>query len=413
MNEENASWKDHLSEFAQTFFDANPQPFQVYRADGVLLGVNQAHERMWGIKREKWVGTYNPLEDPQILKQSFPELFQRALAGETVSGEPLLYDAAVIRPEEAEAKTLWVRTTLFPLPDESGKITKIGVTGADVTEEIEKNRAIEAAEARLRDSEKDLRIFQAVVENAPDGFSIGNLKGDITYSNRSYNDLLGHEDSVGLNMNDVAAPEEETRLAEITRILEEKGAWVGVYHYKRKDGSTFVGQTSSFIVADEQGKPQAMATIVRDITEQRQAEEERTQLQQQIIEAQKASLRELSTPLMPLANRVVAMPLVGSIDSRRAQDVMETLLQGVADYHATVAILDITGVQVVDTQVANTLVRTAQAVKLIGAQVVITGIGPAMAQTLVQLGADLSGIVTRGSLQAGIEYALGRSHTNV
>jgi anti-anti-sigma regulatory factor len=86
-------------------------------------------------------------------------------------------------------------------------------------------------------------------------------------------------------------------------------------------------------------------------------------------------------------------------------------LQGVADYHATVAILDITGVQVVDTQVANTLVRTAQAVKLIGAQVVITGIGPAMAQTLVQLGADLSGIVTRGSLQAGIEYALGKSHT--
>lgn len=202
VKDENTAWKDHLPEFAQTFFDANPQPFQVYRADGLLLGINQAHEKMWGIKREKWVGTYNPLEDPQVANQGFSQLFQRAVAGETVSGEPLIYDATVFRPDETVAKTLWVRTTLFPIPDESGEITKVGVLGSDVTEEIEKNRAIEAAEARLRDSEKDLRIFQAVVENAPDGFSIGNLKGDITYSNKSYNDLLGHEDSVGLNMND-------------------------------------------------------------------------------------------------------------------------------------------------------------------------------------------------------------------
>jgi anti-anti-sigma regulatory factor len=85
---------------------------------------------------------------------------------------------------------------------------------------------------------------------------------------------------------------------------------------------------------------------------------------------------------------------------------MESLLEGVAHHQAETAILDITGVSVVDTQVANALIQAAQAVKLLGAQVVLTGIGPAMAQTLVGLGADLSSIVTRGNLQSGIAYAI-------
>ncbi|MDT9046821.1 STAS domain-containing protein, partial [Escherichia coli] len=86
--------------------------------------------------------------------------------------------------------------------------------------------------------------------------------------------------------------------------------------------------------------------------------------QEQLIQAQQAALRELSTPLIPLDDGVVAMPLIGAIDSVRAQQVIETLLEGVSVHHARVAILDITGVSVVDTQVANGLIRAAQAVKL-------------------------------------------------
>jgi rsbT co-antagonist protein RsbR len=86
--------------------------------------------------------------------------------------------------------------------------------------------------------------------------------------------------------------------------------------------------------------------------------------------------------------------------------VLETLLEGVAENHASAVILDITGVQVVDTQVANAILRAAQAVKLLGAQVIITGIRPEVAQTLVTLGADLSSIITRSTLQSGIAYAL-------
>jgi anti-anti-sigma regulatory factor len=100
------------------------------------------------------------------------------------------------------------------------------------------------------------------------------------------------------------------------------------------------------------------------------------------------------------------MPLLGTIDSQRAQMVMETLLEGVAQNQATLAILDITGVPVVDTQVAQALVSAARAVRLLGAQVMLTGIQPQIAQTLVHLGVDLGGISTRGSLQSGILDAL-------
>jgi rsbT co-antagonist protein RsbR len=100
------------------------------------------------------------------------------------------------------------------------------------------------------------------------------------------------------------------------------------------------------------------------------------------------------------------MPLVGTIDSQRAQQVMEALLEGISAYRATTVIIDITGVRVVDTQVAQALLQSAQAARLLGAQVFLTGIQPQIAQTLVGLGVDLSGIQTQGSLQAGIASAL-------
>ncbi len=132
--------------------------------------------------------------------------------------------------------------------------------------------------------------------------------------------------------------------------------------------------------------------------EQRTAELERMQQER---------LRELSTPLIPLSEHVLLMPLIGSLDSGRVQQVMETLLEGVAYYQSEVAILDITGVAVVDTQVADGLVLTARAVRLLGARVVLTGIRPDVARTLVSLGITLEGVVARRTVQGGVAYALG------
>jgi rsbT co-antagonist protein RsbR len=117
-------------------------------------------------------------------------------------------------------------------------------------------------------------------------------------------------------------------------------------------------------------------------------------------------ISELAVPVVPLLNGVIILPLVGSFDTRRAQQVMESLLTGIAEHQADVAIIDITGVPLVDTAVANYLIQAIRAANLLGAHVILTGIGSQIAQTLVMLGVDFSRISTRASLRDGIETAL-------
>ncbi|HYF65382.1 MAG TPA: substrate-binding domain-containing protein [Herpetosiphonaceae bacterium] len=148
-----------------------------------------------------------------------------------------------------------------------------------------------------------------------------------------------------------------------------------------------------------------LPTVLRDVVER---SEELINAREEIIRAQKEALRELSTPLIPISDSVTIMPLIGTIDTSRAQQIIETLLHGVSSQRTRTAILDITGVLLVDTQVANVLIQAAQAARLLGAEVVLTGIRPEVSQTLVGLGVNLGGIVTRGTLQSGIAYAMDR-----
>jgi CheY-like chemotaxis protein/anti-anti-sigma regulatory factor len=152
----------------------------------------------------------------------------------------------------------------------------------------------------------------------------------------------------------------------------------------------------------------ANAELEAQAAERLRAEQDRARLQEEVIRMQAAMLEELSTPLIPLSDAVVIMPLVGTIDSKRAEQILAVVSQGVVSKGARVAILDITGVPTVDTHVASVLIRASQAVRLLGAEVVLTGIRSRVARALVELGVDLGGLVTRGSLQAGIAYAQSR-----
>ncbi|NJL04884.1 MAG: STAS domain-containing protein [Chloroflexaceae bacterium] len=137
-----------------------------------------------------------------------------------------------------------------------------------------------------------------------------------------------------------------------------------------------------------------------------QCTHERTKLQQQIIQAQRDTLHELSSPLLPIADKVVVMPLIGAIDTSRAAQILESLLRGVEQHRANVAIIDITGVQAVDASVAQVLLQAAQAITLLGAQTMLTGMRPQIAQTFVYLGIDMKNIRTFGTLQQGFLAAI-------
>ncbi|MFD2217021.1 STAS domain-containing protein [Metabacillus endolithicus] len=124
------------------------------------------------------------------------------------------------------------------------------------------------------------------------------------------------------------------------------------------------------------------------------------------VSLQKIALQELSAPLIPVFDNITVMPLVGTIDTERAKRIMENLLQGVVKHRAEVVLIDITGVPVVDTMVAHHIIQASEAVRLVGAKCLLVGIRPEIAQTIVNLGIDLSQVITKNSLQKGIESAL-------
>lgn len=126
---------------------------------------------------------------------------------------------------------------------------------------------------------------------------------------------------------------------------------------------------------------------------------------ERVIRQQQQDMLELSTPVVQIWDRIICLPLIGTLDSRRTQLMMERLLERIVRSRAEIAILDITGVPTVDTQVANYLIKTVNAVRLLGSTCIITGVGPSIAQTIVHLGIDLAGIITRNQLSDGIRMA--------
>ena len=129
------------------------------------------------------------------------------------------------------------------------------------------------------------------------------------------------------------------------------------------------------------------------------------QERERIIRQQQEAIRELSTPVLQVRERLLILPIIGVLDSQRARQVTEQLLRGIRTNRAKVVVIDITGVPTIDSTVANHLVQTVEASRLMGASVIITGLSPEIAQTLVTIGVDLSKMNAVGDLQGGIEEA--------
>ena len=166
----------------------------------------------------------------------------------------------------------------------------------------------------------------------------------------------------------------------------------------RKDGSQFWANAIITALRDPAGALRGYAKVTRDLTERKQAEER--------IQQQSKEILDLSTPVMQVWRGIVTAPLIGSLDSQRTQQFMERLLNAIVETNSPVALVDIMGVPTIDTQTAQHLIETISAVRLLGAQVILTGVRPVIAQTLVHLGIDLSDIITRSSLAAGLQVAL-------
>jgi rsbT co-antagonist protein RsbR len=290
---------------------------------------------------------------------------------------------------------------------EETKTTEHEVQGERVAEEWSQATEHLTIEEQLRDSKER---FRGLIDGLQVGVSVHDgVTSETRLCNSMALDLLGltaaqmvgkasfdpgwnviHEDGSTFARESHPVPRSIATKGPVRDVV------MGVYSPPRLDRVWILVSAMPQLTA-EGGVKQVVCTFT-DITAHRRSEELRR--------SQAEALAELSTPLIPISDDVVVMPLVGVLDTRRAQLVQITLLAGVAERRARIAILDITGVSFVDTQVANALIQAAKSVRLLGAQMVLTGIRPTVAQTLVGLGVDLSGIVTQGTLQSGITFAL-------
>lgn len=265
-------------------------------------------------------------------------------------------------------------------------------------------------ERKRLDGEEQLTsraVLQSFLDHTPALMFVKDLEGRFILINKEMERFLGkrREEILGRTNRAFIPPELAARSDEAERRALADGAAQVVNVHERPEGVAYY-HNIKFPVVDEHGAVRGVGTVAVDVTREHREAEARAAREAEIIEAQRAMIRELASPLLPIADDVVAMPLVGTLDDARARQILEALVEGVSRHGARVAIVDITGVREVDNQVAHAIVQAGQAAKLLGAQVVLTGVSPEVARTLVGLEADLRGMVTLGTLQAGIAWAM-------
>ncbi|WP_437585249.1 PAS domain-containing protein [Sorangium sp. So ce1000] len=365
-----------------------------WRQDGTVTYWNDAARRLFGWSEGEAVG--RRLSE---LVAADPVSPQEVQAFNHDPGESL-FATTTSAARTREGNAITCRWTYAVLRDERGDVREIAAI------------VDEGDDPRQRESQfhERYRMLLQLVDNSPNVMFIKDVEGRYVFLNRHYARAIGRHviEFLGKDEHEFGATPPGVADRIVTKEREVLASGQALQYQEVLDYGTqnFYFYTVKFPVRNERGEPVGVGGVVREDTDLRRAEAERAALQEQIIAAQQEALRELSTPLIPLADGVLVMPLIGTVDGARVAQIMETLLAGISSQRAHTAILDITGVRDVDELVANALTRTARAAQMLGARVVLTGIRPEVARALIELGADLTGIITLGTLQSGIAHAL-------
>lgn len=295
-----------------------------------------------------------------------------------------------------------VSGVIMLIRDDADEPIGFGAIYRDISEQKE-------AEDAIRESQQ---LFQTFLDNFPAIVFAKDPEGHVILSNQVLNETYGmtREEMLGKTIYDLMPGNEELASkvwAGEKHVLETQQPAEEEQVVMESDGE-HIKLSTIFPLINDEGESYAVGVIAMDITERRRAEVERARLQQQIIEAQQQTLRELASPIIPIVEGIIVLPLIGSIDTSRAREITRTLLAGISDHRAKAVIIDITGVPVVDSGVADHLNKTIQAARLKGTRTIITGISDAVAETIVDLGIDWSNIETLRNLQAGLLSALNK-----
>lgn len=286
-----------------------------------------------------------------------------------------------------------------PVVEGAGHEAEVAALRAQV---VELSAALELQALRTR------RILGA----AGEGFHMIGMDGRIVDCNDAFARMLGYtrEELMTMRISQVD-PTPSPDLSALTRRLVDTGGHRFVTRHRRRDGDLLDVEVTVHHV--ELGGESFFAGFSHSIGEQlareralREAEAERAALQAQVIAAQEATIRELEAPVIPLGDGVLVVPIIGRLDRARAEGLRMRVLEEVTSRRARALLLDVTGVAGVDAEAADGLLQVTGAVRLLGAAAIVTGVRPGVAAALVELGADLTGLVTHATLQRGLQAAL-------
>jgi methyl-accepting chemotaxis protein len=365
------------TEDASAIYDAldRVQALIEFDMDGKILSANQNFLDTFGYELDEIVGQHHRMFcDPEYAaSDEYKEFWAKLGRGEL--------DSAEFKRFGKGGKEIWLRASYNPVLDGKGKPVRVVKFANDVTES--KRRAAEYAGLI-----EAINRAQAVIEF--------NLDGTVLDANDNFMSIFGYtkDEIVGKHHRMFCDPgyAESPEYAKFWQALG-RGEYISD-EFKRlsKDGSEIWLQASYNPIMDAEGRPMKIVKFASDITAD--------------VQKRSLALLEMSTPVTKIWDGVLFAPIVGIVDSKRSVDIMNKALSSIADTRASTLLLDIGGVAVVDTAVANHLIKIAKAAVLMGCRTIISGISPAIAQTVAELGIDLGAIQTTSTIEAALRESI-------
>lgn len=362
-------------------------------------------EKIAGYTPEEWIRT------PGFwLSILHPEDKERAVqsARSAFTGE------AGMQPYRIKTKdggVVWVQSFVSIERDAHGTPVRMHGLSLDVTRY--KEAELRVAQLLYRANELNERI-DALVENVPgivwERWERNSQTAGSDFCSIHLTDLIGYtpQEWIALPSGwlDLVPEEDQADFQAGLQRLREQGGSATLHHRVRsKDGKKYWLENHIALVRNSADEAVAMRGVALDITAEKQVEQERERLR---IENQRQAERiaELSTPLIPITDKIVVLPLLGALDMSRAEQIVHSLLRGVVQLRAQLALIDVTGVVELDANSAGVLIRAANALRLVGAKALITGMRPEMAKMLIDLGVPLQDLATRASLKSALAELL-------
>ncbi len=343
--------------------------------DGTVITANDNFLSTFGYGLDEIVGKHHRIfcKRGYAASSQYAEFWQKLGRGE--------YHAAEFKRLAKDGREIWLQASYNPIFDMDGRPFKVVKFATDVT-------AVRLQNAEYEGKVEAISRAQAVIEFELDGTVITANDNFLRIFGYDLDEIVGKHHRIFCD----AGYAETTGYAEFWQKLGR-----GEYHaaeFKRlhKDGHEIWLQASYNPIFDMDGKPLKVVKFASDITTE--------------VEARSLALLEMSTPVTKIWDGVLFAPIVGIVDSKRSYDIMNKALSSIVNHRARMLMLDIGGVGMVDTAVANHLIKIAKAAVLMGCKTIISGISPAIAQTITELGIELGSIQTTSTIESALREAI-------